>query len=132
MDRKTGKIMKINFGKLGKIILPLFLLGLIVVITTGADCSLKTIIKGNYSNPQNLTKEDIAGAINGAIDWMVGGVSGIATIFLLLGGLKYVISFGNPESAQSAKKTMTFAIMGLLAAWSAWMVIKFIVGFLQK
>ena len=38
----------------------------------------------------------------------------IAVIYLVIGGIKYVVSRGNEEKVESAKNTMTAAIWGLV------------------
>ena len=38
----------------------------------------------------------------------------VAVVFLVLGGFRYITSRGNEEATESAKKTMTAAIVGLV------------------
>lgn len=55
------------------------------------------------------------------------GVAGIlATVFIMYGGVRYIISFGNPGSLQSAKETIESALVGLLIAISSYMILYFI------
>ena len=47
-------------------------------------------------------------------------------IMLLVGGFKYITSGNNPESLQSAKNTLTYAIVGIIVIASAFLIINFI------
>lgn len=47
----------------------------------------------------------------------------LAVVFLVIGGIKYVISRGNEEQAESAKKTMTAAIFGLVIIVMAYAIV---------
>ncbi len=49
----------------------------------------------------------------------------VATFFLVLGGIKYITSDGDPGKAQSAKQTVTYAIVGLAVAIMARAIIGF-------
>lgn len=56
----------------------------------------------------------------------------IAVIFLVIGGFRYVISHGKEESAESAKKTMTSAIIGFVIILSAFVIITVIARILLE
>ncbi len=47
-------------------------------------------------------------------------------IMLIVGGFKYITSGGNPKSLESAKKTLTSAILGMILVASAYLILRFI------
>lgn len=49
----------------------------------------------------------------------------IAILFVVLGGYRYVVG-GLTEDKDSGKKTVTNALIGLIVAFSAWIVVNFI------
>ena len=53
------------------------------------------------------------------------------TVFLMLiiGGFRYITSGGNPQSTESAKNTITYAIAGLLVIALAYIIIRVIQEF---
>ena len=58
------------------------------------------------------------------------GFAGIALfIMLVIGGFKYLISGGNPESVASAQKTITYAIIGLIIIALSFLILVFIQTF---
>jgi len=57
-------------------------------------------------------------------------VAGIALfIMLLAGGFKYLTSGGDPKTAESAQKTITYAILGLALLLGGWLILLFIKEF---
>lgn len=56
--------------------------------------------------------------------YVIGGVS---VIFIILGGLRYVTSAGDPSSIKSAKDTILYAIVGLVVAIVARLIISYVI-----
>jgi hypothetical protein len=58
------------------------------------------------------------------------GFAGLALfIMLLVGGFKYLTSAGNPKAAESARNTITYAILGLVLVALAYLILMFISTF---
>lgn len=51
----------------------------------------------------------------------------LAVIFIIIGGLQYVTSSGNPQGTAKAKNTITYAIIGLLIAIFSAGIVTFII-----
>lgn len=51
-----------------------------------------------------------------------------ALAFILMGGFFYVTAGPNPDKAESARGTITWAVIGLVVALSAWLIMKLVVG----
>ena len=60
--------------------------------------------------------------------WFVGA---LAVIFIIIGGIQYITSAGNPSGQERSKKTITYAIGGRVLALSTTAIISFI-GFVFK
>ena len=57
-------------------------------------------------------------------------LAGIATfIMIILGGFKWLTSGGDPKAVESARNTITYAILGLVLIIIAWFILKFIADF---
>jgi len=50
-------------------------------------------------------------------------------IMIIVGGFKYITSGGNPKLAESAKHTLTYAILGMILVAAAFLVLQFIETF---
>ena len=59
------------------------------------------------------------------IQFLLGLAGAISMLFILLGGYKYIIG-GLTDDKESGKKTLTYAIIGLIVSLSAWVVINVI------
>ncbi|MCK4592402.1 hypothetical protein KAT63_03105 [Candidatus Parcubacteria bacterium] len=60
-------------------------------------------------------------------NWILGFVSMIAVLMVIWGGVLYLTSAGDESKAESGKKTVTYALMGLIIAGLAYGIIKVIV-----
>ena len=55
----------------------------------------------------------------------------VAVLFVVIGGFRYVISSGDPEDAANARKTIIYAIIGLIVALAAEAIVTFALSFLN-
>lgn len=66
--------------------------------------------------------------INGALVF----AGAIAVLFLIIGGFRYVVSSGNPDQVEGAKKTILYAVLGLIIIFVAFLVVNFILKDILK
>jgi hypothetical protein len=78
---------------------------------------------GPLSSQATLT--NTVGSVVNLLLYLAGA---LAIIFIVIGGLKYVLSEGNPANIQSAKNTLLYAIVGLVIAVSAFAIVNFVLG----
>lgn len=78
----------------------------------------------------NNTEDPIEGddsLVKNVVD-VITLVSGmIAVIMVVIGGLRYVLSNGDPQGTQSAKNTILYAIVGVIIAIAARSIVLFVV-----
>lgn len=60
--------------------------------------------------------------IQKAINFIFPLAAAVALLFLILGGIKFITSGGDPKSAEGAKKTMTYALAGLAVIFLVWFI----------
>lgn len=53
-------------------------------------------------------------------------VGGASTIMIVIGGLRYVLSGGDPGGTKSAKETIIYACVGLVVSISAYGIVAFV------
>lgn len=53
-------------------------------------------------------------------------VGAVAVLMIIIGGLMYVLSGGDPNGTKKAKDTILFAIIGLVIAILAYAIVKFV------
>ncbi len=76
------------------------------------------------STPAPLT--GLEGIFSNVISLAIG-FAGIAFfVMFLVGGFQYLTAGGNPQQAEGAKKTLTYAILGLVFIALAYLILRFI------
>ncbi|MDP4038676.1 MAG: hypothetical protein Q8P54_01770 [bacterium] len=53
---------------------------------------------------------------------------GLAVIFIIIGAIRYITSAGNPSAVESAKKTIVYAVGGLILCILAYAVVNLIIS----
>lgn len=91
-----------------------------------ADPGLITPGQGEQSINWNL--DTVKSFAEQAVNIALGAAFAVALIYLIIGGYYYLVSSGNEEQAEKGKKTILYAIIGLLVVVSAWAII----GWVEK
>lgn len=60
----------------------------------------------------------------------LAGVGLTCMIMLLVGGFGFLTAGGDKEATQKAQRMLTYGLIGLLVAFSAWIIINFLGNFL--
>lgn len=83
-----------------------------------------TIVFGGITqNNSDATLTDFTVRI---INYILGFSSALAILFIIIGGVQYITSSGNEDKIKVAKKTLTYAIIGLLMVMFALVIVKLI------
>ncbi len=64
------------------------------------------------SGPQFLAADSIATVISNLTAWIIGILAGVATLFLTIGGLRYLAAGGDPSEVEKAKTALKSAAIG--------------------
>ena len=59
-----------------------------------------------------LAAASVAQVISNTTAWIVGILAGVATLFLTLGGLRYLMAGGDPGEVEKAKTALKSAAIG--------------------
>ena len=71
----------------------------------------------------NVTLQDIVGRIVKVLLTMSGS---LALVMIIVGGLRWMTAQGEADKIKKAKGTLTWAIIGLIVAFSAYSLVDFI------
>lgn len=63
-----------------------------------------------------LAVKSLPEVIDGLIKWVTGIIAAVATLFLTIGGVRYVIADGDPGQVEKAKSALTSAGVGYALA----------------
>ena len=87
-------------------------------------CDVRTW--GMIPQPSNVPG-DFEQSIKNATDWILGFVAMIAVLMLIWGGINYLTSAGDEDKAKTGKKTIQYALTGMVIAGIAYAVVNVIV-----
>jgi len=68
----------------------------------------------------------VAGTLQQVTDVLIFLIGAIAVIMIIVGGIRYATSSGDQASLTSAKNTVLYAIIGLIVAFMAYALVRFI------
>lgn len=71
-----------------------------------------------------------AALVQTGISWLLYVATALAILMLMWGGIQWIMSSGDPEKVASAKKKLTFAIIGLVVSVGAFFLVRVIVTIL--
>ena len=81
---------------------------------------------GIIPKPDNVPG-DFRQSIKNITDWILGFIAMIAVLMLIWGGVNYLTSAGDEDKAKTGKKTIQYAIIGLVVAGIAYAVVNVII-----
>lgn len=67
-------------------------------------------------------------ALNATLSATFLVIGGLATLYLLIGAIKYIISNGDPNATGQAKNTILYAIVGIIVSLLAFTIVQFVLG----
>lgn len=57
---------------------------------------------------------------------VVGVLAAVAVLIIVLAGLKYITSSGDPNGVASARKAIVYALVGLAVCFASWALVTFV------
>jgi hypothetical protein len=77
-------------------------------------------------------KDSLLGYAHNIINFGLSLVGLVAVVFIIIGGVRYIISRGEEEEAEKGKKTVIYAIIGLILIGLAYAIVKFVGTAIQQ
>lgn len=68
------------------------------------------------------------GVVTVVVDKLSFAVGVAAVIMLIVGGLRFITSAGDPQSAKAARNTVLYAIIGMIVAFVAQLLVSFVLS----
>ncbi|MQA02170.1 MAG: hypothetical protein GEV07_05395 [Streptosporangiales bacterium] len=82
-----------------------------IVVLIGAAPAQAATLAGDVAAPSSLTA-----VIDNIRNWLVGLLVALATLFLTVGGIRYLLAGGDPGEVAKAKDTLKYAAVGYTVA----------------
>lgn len=77
-----------------------------------------SLFNGPAGQVNTSSLEGITTLLQNAIYLLSFAIGALAVIFIIIGGIQYISSAGNPDGVSKAKKTIFYAIGGVVLALS--------------
>lgn len=72
------------------------------------------------------TLEDLMPTLANLIFWLLIFSGSVAVVIIIIAGIRFIISGGEAKTVDTAKKQMTYAILGLLLVFLSFMILSII------
>jgi len=82
------------------------------------------------AEPQILAAYELPVIISNITTWIVGLLIGVATLFLTIGGLRYLAAGGDPTEIEKAKSALKSALLGYALAVLAPILLNIVKGWI--
>jgi succinate dehydrogenase hydrophobic anchor subunit len=77
-----------------------------------------------------LAVKTLPQVVDGLKTWIMGILAAVATLFLVIGGLRYMTAAGDPASVEAAKGSLKAALIGYALAVLAPVILQVLQGIL--
>lgn len=76
----------------------------------------------------NADAEDLPNAIIRVVNWVIGILGLVAVIVMIIGGVQYMTSSGDPGKVKKAKDTILYGIIGLVVVILSAAIVNFVIA----
>jgi hypothetical protein len=90
-----------------------------------ADC-------GEHGAKNASNTNDLMTTVNTIINVIIGVIGFVAVVVIILGGVQYTTSAGDPGKVKKAKDTILYGIVGLVIALLAFAIVNFVLSSITK
>lgn len=88
----------------------------LLTIATATATAVAVSVPAYAAEPQILAANDLPTIIGNITTWIIGLLLGVATLFLTIGGLRYLAAGGDPTEVEKAKSALKSALIGYALA----------------
>ena len=96
---------------------------------TSADCQLAATI---IANPDKCKSDDLNSIIGVIINTIIFVIGMVAVVMIIIGGISYATSQGDPSKVKKGKDTILYGIIGLVVALLAFAIVQFVLNALNS
>ncbi len=69
-------------------------------------------------------------AVTSILKYIFVTIGAISVLMIFIGGIRYIVSTGDPQRTATAKNTILYAVIGLIISISAFAIVEFIIRWL--
>ena len=94
--------------------------------------SLANCTNGDNALTSESNTKDLMKTLNTIINVVIGVIGFVAVVVIILGGVQYTTSAGDPGKVKKAKDTILYGIIGLVVALLAFAIVNFVLSSILK
>lgn len=116
---------------LGVFLLVLAMTGGVALVPTSATVSADAksqALSGVNDVGGTADTRSVAGTIQSIINLLLFLIGSISVIMIIIGGIRFTTSNGDPAQAKAAQNTVLYALVGLVVAIMAFAVVKWVIA----
>ena len=95
---------------------------------SGDPCSQDVPAEVQAAAGCGSTSNALPGVIVGIINAVIGISGLIAVVYIVVGGVQYMTSTGDPGKIEKAKKTILYAVIGMIVCVLAFAIVNFVIA----
>ena len=120
-------VMALGLGAFGMVAMPS---AAFAAAAAPCDGTLTIQNGANCANPNTSSKGlfEPGGIFQIVANTLIFLVGAIAVLFLIIGGLRYVVSNGDSKQVEGAKNTILYAIIGIVVAIVSYAAVSFVIA----
>ena len=101
--------------------------------TFAADSPVDSIEEGlKGAGGSDANQDDLKKNIQTVVNVLLFILGAIAVIVIIIGGIRYTTSNGDPGQTKAAKDTILYAVIGLIVAILAYAIVSFVLNAFKK
>ena len=101
--------------------------------TFAADSPVDSIEEGlKGAGGSDANQDDLKKNIQTVVNVLLFILGAIAVIVIIIGGIRYTTSNGDPGQTKAAKDTILYAVVGLIVAILAYAIVSFVLNAFKK
>lgn len=90
---------------------------------------LDALMAATYAAPSNIPKVELTSAsVSAVFSAILAIIAALCVVFIIVGGINYVLSEGESGKVTKAKHTIVYAITGLVVSMFAFVIVRFVIG----
>ncbi len=101
----------------------------VIAVTLSASALMFPL--GAYAETIPQINTSLSAIIQNVTNWVLGIAGAVAVLMLVIGGVRYIISAGNPTQAEGAKKTIIYALVGIAIIALSLVLVNGVIALLQ-
>ncbi len=126
--KKSKAILSATLAIIATAIMSFSMTGSVLAAGTCPNGSLKNTYNSSPAECNVNGSNTFATDFKNIINWIVGVAGLIAVVVVIIGGVTYMTSNGDPGKVKKGKDTILYGIIGLLICALAFAIVNFVIG----